>query len=164
MGERRKTLNIWLKRTRDRDGVEGTRLEATDKKISEAKDSPFEDRPVLGQGHRRKCSQKKIMFLKTFFSRVLKKTKSKNLQKTSFSTKNDLQNFKDSKNTALLESRTGQFSRTWSFEAKDFKMCPRGLHLCKRNVSVALKNSWKLKTKCTLQNIVIRSFHRVTLR
>ena len=43
-------------------------------------------------------------------------------------------------------------------------MCPRGFHLCKRNVLVELKNSWKLKTKGTLQNIVIRSFHRVTLR
>ena len=52
-----------------------------------------------------------------------------------------------SKNSAVLEPRTGQFSRTLSFEAKakdltfeakakDFKMCPRGqersrgLHLC----------------------------------
>ena len=32
MGERRKTLKIWLKRTRDRGGVEGTRLEAKDTK------------------------------------------------------------------------------------------------------------------------------------
>ena len=32
MGERRKTLNIWLKRTRDRGGVEGTRFEAKDTK------------------------------------------------------------------------------------------------------------------------------------
>ena len=32
MGERRKTLNIWLKRTLDRGGVEGTRLEAKDTK------------------------------------------------------------------------------------------------------------------------------------
>ena len=56
------------------------------------------------------------------------------------------QNFKNSKNSAVLEPRTGQFSRTWGFEAKaknltfkvkakDFKMClrdqgrPRGLHL-----------------------------------
>ena len=52
------------------------------------------------------------------------------------------QNFNGSKNSAVLEPRTGQFSRTWGFEAKakDFKMCPRGrprdqgrprgLHLC----------------------------------
>ena len=56
-------------------------------------------------------------------------------------------NFNCSKNSAVLEPRTGQFSRTWGFEAKakdltfeakakDFKMCPRGqgrpqgLHLC----------------------------------
>ena len=32
MGERRKTLNIWLKRTRHRGGVEGARLEAKDTK------------------------------------------------------------------------------------------------------------------------------------
>ena len=39
---------------------------------------------------------------------------------------------KISKNSAVLEPRTGQFSSTWGFEAKakDFKMCPRGLHLC----------------------------------
>ena len=43
-------------------------------------------------------------------------------------------------------------------------MCPWGLHLCKRNVTVEPKNNWKLKTKCTLQSIAIRSFHRVTLR
>ena len=47
-------------------------------------------------------------------------------------------NFNGSKNSAVLEPRTGQFSRTWGFEAKakDFKMCPRGqgrprgLYLC----------------------------------
>ena len=45
-------------------------------------------------------------------------------------------NFNCSKNSAVLEPRTGQFSTTWgfeakdlTFEAKDFKMCPRGLHL-----------------------------------
>ena len=41
----------------------------------------------------------------------------------------DLQNLNNSKTTAVLEPRTGQFSRTWGFEAKDIKMCPRGLHL-----------------------------------
>ena len=155
MGERRKTLNIWLKRTRDRGGVEGTRLEA--------KDTKKYLRPFLGQGHMRKYSQKKknINNVFNFFFSCSQKNK---IKKASFSTKNDLQNFKDLKNTAVLEPRTGQFSWIWSLEAKDFKMCPRGLHLCKRNVSVELKNSWKLKTKCTLQNIVIRSFHRVTLR
>ena len=40
----------------------------------------------------------------------------------------DLQNFNHSKNSAVLEPRTGQFLRTWGFEAKakDLKMCPRG--------------------------------------
>ena len=119
MGKRRKTLNIWLKRTRDRGGVEGTTLEAKDtKKYPRPKTAfsrtVFENRPFLGQGHRCKCSPKNNnnKVFKNFFSGVLKKTKSKNLQKTSFSTKNDLQNFKDSKNTAVLEPRTGQFSRT----------------------------------------------------
>ena len=45
--------------------------------------------------------------------------------------------FQRFKNSAVLEPRTGQFSRAWGFEAKakDFKMCPRalrrprGLHL-----------------------------------
>ena len=115
MGERRKTLNIWLKRTRNRGGVEGTRLEAKDiKKISKAKDSLFEDRPFLGQGHRRKCSPKKNnnnKVFEIFFQVFSKKLTQKISKKTSFSTKNKLQNFKDSKNTAVLEPRTGQFSR-----------------------------------------------------
>ena len=36
------------------------------------------------------------------------------------------------KNSAVLEPRTGQFSRACGFEAKakDFKMCPRGFLLC----------------------------------
>ena len=36
--------------------------------------------------------------------------------------------FQRFKNSAVPEPRTGQFSRTWGFEAKtkDFKMCPRG--------------------------------------
>ena len=38
--------------------------------------------------------------------------------------------FQRFKNSAVLESITGQFSRTWGFAAKDFKMFPRGLHLC----------------------------------
>ena len=54
------------------------------------------------------------------------------------------QDFNGTKNTAVLEPKTWQFSRTWGFKAKDltfeakakdFKMCPwgqwrpRGLHL-----------------------------------
>ena len=48
------------------------------------------------QGHKRKCSQKKG--LQNFFS-------------------GDLQNFNGSKNSAVLEPRTGQLLRTWGFEA-----------------------------------------------
>ena len=84
-------------------------------------------------------------------------------------------NFNCSKNSAVLEPRTGQFSRTWGFEAKakakdltfeakakakDFKMCPRGrprgqgrprgLHLWK----LRSKNLWKLRT--TIINRLIR--------
>ena len=93
------------------------------KKLSEAKDSPFENRPFLGQGHRPKCfpkKKKKVIIItrssKIFFTRFKKKGLQKlfsgDLKKTNFSTKNDLQNFKDSKHTAILEPRTGQFSRT----------------------------------------------------
>ena len=66
------------------------------------------------------------------------------------------QNFNGSKNSAVLEPRRGQLSRTWGFEAKakdmtfeatakDFKMCPRGqgrprgLHLCSYCTKVFLK-------------------------
>ena len=40
----------------------------------------------------------------------------------------NLQSFNNSKNSVALEPRTGQFSKTWGFEAKakDFKMCPQG--------------------------------------
>ena len=77
MGERRKTLNIWLKRTRDKDGVEGSRPRT--QKISEAKDNPLEDGPFLGQGHRRKCSPKKENnnVFKKFFFRCSQKNKIK---------------------------------------------------------------------------------------
>ena len=88
------------------------------KKIFEAKDSPFEDRPFPGQGHRRKCSPKKdsnnTVSKKFFhekgllkFVQVISKSKiKKSPKKTNFSTKNNLQNFKDSKHTAVLEPRT----------------------------------------------------------
>ena len=62
--------------------------------------SSFEDRPFLGQGHRCKCSQKQIIIIiirsSKFFSGVLKKQNQKISKKTSFSTKSDQQNFKDS--------------------------------------------------------------------
>ena len=117
------------------------------------------------QGHRRKCSPKKKGFQEDFSSDFKKNKKKKGLEKI-FS--GDLQRRKTKKvfakfsarflafsyqiltvqkNSAVLEQRTEQFSRTWGFnpktkdlifeaKTKDFKMCPRsqgrprGLHLC----------------------------------
>ena len=115
MGERRKTLNIWLKRTRDRGGVEGTRLEAKDpKKYPRPKTALSRTDPFFGKDTGASVLQKKIMIMspKIFFQLFSKKQNQKISKKTSFSTKNDLQNVKDSKNTAVFEPRTGQFLRT----------------------------------------------------
>ena len=75
------------------------------------------------QGHKCKCFPKK-KGLKNFFSVHLQKKKKNGIEKD-FSA--NLQNFNHSKNSAVLEPRTGQFSRTGGIEAKakDFKMCPR---------------------------------------
>ena len=135
-----------------RGGVEDTRLEAKakdTKKIrgqGQGQGQPFRgqtlSRPRTGmleakakdQGHKRKCSpkkkkkKKKKVFTKIFQAISTKKRFLKNFSSAP-------QNFNNSKNTAVLEPRTGQFSRTWgleakakdlTFEAKDFKMCPRG--------------------------------------
>ena len=81
------------------------------------------------QGHKRKCSPKK----KKVFTKIFQAIPTKNRFPKNFSSAP--QNFNNSKNSAVLEPRTGQFSRTWgleakakdlTFEAKDFKMCPRG--------------------------------------
>ena len=57
------------------------------------------------------------------------------------------QNFNYSKNSAVLEPSTGQFSRTWGFKAKDltfeakakdFKMCPRSQG-CPRELLLLVK-------------------------
>ena len=123
-------------------GVEDTRLEA--------KDSPSEDRYSGGQECSRPrakdagaCFPKKD--LQNFFQAISKKKVFKNfsgdLQKKRCRKKilADLQNFNHSKNSAVLEPRTGQFLRTRGFEAKDLtfeakakdiKMCPQGLHHC----------------------------------
>ena len=99
------------------------------------------------QGHRRKCSPKKKV-LKIFFRRSQKKRSSKKFFRRKKSSKlfffqaistwgNQKKVFADFplglptkfqrfQNSAVFEPRTGQFSRTWGFEAKDFKMCPRG--------------------------------------
>ena len=62
---------------------------------------------IKNQGHKRKCSPKKKSS-KKFFRRSQKKTR-KGLQKI---VSDDLQIFNDSKDSAVLELRTGQFSRT----------------------------------------------------
>ena len=93
---------------------------------------------------KKKKKKKKKGLHKNFSGDLHEKTLSKN-----FSTAP--QNFNFPKNSAVLEPRTGQFSRTWGLEAKakdltfeakakDFKICPRGrprgqgrprgLHLC----------------------------------
>ena len=84
-----------------------------------------------GQGPRTQAlvlSKKKKVFTKIFQAISTKKRFPKN-----FSSNTQICN--NSKNSVVLESRTGQFSRTWgleakakdlTFEAKDFKMCPRG--------------------------------------
>ena len=148
-----------------RGAVEDTRLEA------KAKDTKKNPRPRLrtafprtdtleaknrnargqGQGPRTQAQvlskkKKKKVFTKIFQAISTKKRFPKNFSSAS-------QNFNNSKNTAVLEPRTGQFSRTSGLEAKvkvltfeakekakDFKMCPqelprgqerpRGLHLC----------------------------------
>ena len=81
------------------------------------------------QGHKAQVlskKKKKKLFTKIFQAISTKKRFPKNFSSAP-------QNFNIPKNTAVLEPRTGQFSRTWGLEAKakNFKMCPRGLHLCK---------------------------------
>ena len=125
-----------------RGGVEDTRLEAKDtKKIrGQGQGQPFRgqtlSRPRTGmleakakdQGRKRKCSpkNKKKVFTKIFQAISKKKQKKKRKKKVftkifqAISTKTRFpknfssapQNFNNSKNTAVLEPRTGQFSRT----------------------------------------------------
>ena len=118
-----------INRVNTRGGVEDTRLEAKakDTKKIRGQGQPFRgqtlSKPRTGmleakakdQGHKRKCSPIKKGLHKNFSSAP--------------------QNFNNSKNRAVLEPRTGQFSKTWGLKAKDltfeakvkdFKMCPRG--------------------------------------
>ena len=88
--------------------------------------------PFRGQTFSRETTQaqvfsKKIIIRSSkFFFQVFSKKQNQKISKTtSFSTKNDLQNFKDSKNTAVLEPRTmsifedlklwGQGLQNWSW-------------------------------------------------
>ena len=103
--------------------VEDTRLEAkakdTKKIRGQGQGQPFRgqtlSRPRTGmleakakdQGHKRKCSPKKNkkVFTKIFQAISTKKRFPKNFSSTP-------QNFNNSKNSAVLEPRTGQFLRT----------------------------------------------------
>ena len=105
-----------------RGGVEDTRLEAKakDTKKIRGQGQPFQgqtlSRPRKGmleakakdEGHKRKCSPKKKkrkVFTKIFQAISTKKRFPKNFSSAS-------KNFNNSKNTAVLEPSTGQFSRT----------------------------------------------------
>ena len=110
-----------------RGGVEDIRLEAKNKKKIRGQEQPFQEqilsRPEAGmlkakdQGHRHKCSQKKRS--SKIFSDVFKKSLQKNflgyLQKIKSSKIFFQAIYKilnNSKNSAVLKPRTGQFSRT----------------------------------------------------
>ena len=109
-----------------RGGVEDTRLEAKDTKNIQGQGQPFRgqtlSRPRTGmleakdQGHKRKCSPKKGLH-KNFSSDLPKKkvfTKISTKKRFPKNVSSAPQNFNNSKNTAVLEPRTGQFSRTWA--------------------------------------------------
>ena len=107
--------------TTARGGVEDIRLEAKakdPKKIrGQGQGQPFRgqtlSRPRTGmleakakdQVHKRKCSPKKKVFTKIFQAISTKKRFPKNFSGAP-------QHFDNSKNSAVLEPRTGQFSRT----------------------------------------------------
>ena len=103
------------------------------------------DRNARGQGQGPRTQAQVLSKKKKVFTKILQAISTKKRFPKKFSSAP--QNFNNSKNTAVLEPRTGQFSRTWGLEdltfeakAKDFKMCPRGrprgqgrsrgLHLC----------------------------------
>ena len=102
----------------NRGGVEDTRLEAKDTKKSEAKakDSLSEDghsrgqgRNARGQGPRTQAQlQKKKK--KKVFTKIFQAISTKNRFPKNFSSAP--QNFNIPKNSAVLDPRTGQFSRT----------------------------------------------------
>ena len=101
-----------------RGGVEETRLEAKDTKKMRGQGQPFQgqtlSRPRTGmleakakdQGHKRKCSPKK----KKVFTKIFQANSTKTRFPKNFSSAP--KNFNNSKNSAVLEPRTGQFSRT----------------------------------------------------
>ena len=98
---------------------------------------------VLSKKKKKKRSSQKFFRRspkkKKFFTKIFQAISTKKPFPKNFSTAP--QNFNFPKNSAVLEPRTGQFSRTWGLEAKakakdltfeakakakDFKICPRG--------------------------------------
>ena len=79
MRRRRKKLNIWPKRTRDRGGVESTRLEAKDTKNIRGQRQPFQGQ-ILSRARTQMqvFSKKKIIIISSqFFFEVFSKNKIK---------------------------------------------------------------------------------------
>ena len=117
----RKNNKIAILALTPRGGVEDTILEAkakdTKKIRGQGQGQPFRgqtlSRPktrmleakAKDQGHKRKCSPKKKVFTKIFRAISTKKRFPKNFSSAP-------QNFTNSKNSAVLEPRTGQFLRT----------------------------------------------------
>ena len=85
-----------------RGGVEDTRLKAKDTKKTRPRTGLLE---AKDQGHKCKCFPKKKRLEKIFSVDLQKNGLGKHLSA-------DLQNFNHSKNSAVLDPRTGQFSRT----------------------------------------------------
>ena len=69
-------------------------------------------------------------------------------------------NFNCSKNSAVLEPRTGQFLRTWGFEAKDLRLRGQGKGL--QNVSWRPRTSSKTPPLNNIANYYyyLRKWHR----
>ena len=93
------------------------------------------DRNARGQGQGPRTQAQVLSKKKKVFTKIFQAISTKKRFLKNFSS--NTQNFNNSKNTAVLEPRTGQFSRTWDLEAKakdltfeakakDFKICPRG--------------------------------------
>ena len=105
-----------------RGGVEDTRLEAktNDTKKIRGQGQSFRgqalSRPRTGmleakdQGHKCKCSPKKKKKKKKVFTKIFQAISTTKPFPKNFSSAS--QNFNNSKNSAVLEPRTGQFSRT----------------------------------------------------
>ena len=91
------------------------------------------DRNARGQGQETRTQAQVLSKKKKVFTKIFQAISTNKRFPKHFSSAP--QNFNNSKNTTVLEPRTGQFSRTGGLEAKDltfeakaknFKMCPRG--------------------------------------